>query len=96
MSDFRKALIWTAIPLVVLGVIVAAGTALPMLRGFAVGFGIIGSLGAVLVFAGLVAAVVFAIKGKRRIMAGILAGVGIGIVALGASCFASVFSRGAF
>jgi hypothetical protein len=45
-------------------------------------------LSAVSIFAGIVAAIVFAIKGKRQIMSGILAGLGIGIVALGASCFA--------
>jgi ABC-type uncharacterized transport system permease subunit len=64
MSDFQKAMMWTAIAAVVLN-----------------------ALG---ILAGIVAAVIFAVKGKRQIMSGILAGLGIGIVALGASCFAII------
>jgi len=80
MGDFRKALLWTAIPIVALSVM---STALPW-------FAIIVWFGAAACFvAAIVAAIVYAnTKGKRQITAGILAGAGIGIVALGVSCFA--------
>ena len=38
--------------------------------------------------AGIVLAIIFAAQGKRQLMAGLLAGMGIGIVVLGISCFA--------
>ena len=68
MSDFAKALMWTAIASVVLPGLIW--------------------------LAGIITAIVFATRGKRSIAAGILAGVGIGIVAWGATCFAlqSVFA----
>jgi hypothetical protein len=40
------------------------------------------------IIAGIIAIVIFVAKGKRQIWSGILAGIGIGIVALGVSCFA--------
>jgi cation transport ATPase len=90
MSGFRKALLWTAVPIVVLSLIGMAGIAgglyaediLQVLLGFL-------WLGAVLYFAGaVIVLVVYAVIHKREIAAGILAGLGIGIVSLGVSCFA--------
>jgi heme/copper-type cytochrome/quinol oxidase subunit 2 len=91
MSKFRKALLWTAIPIIVLSV---AG-----LTGVAVGSGdegvefVFGFLwiGAVFYFLGAIIALIgFAIKHERQKMAGILAGLGISIVSLGATCFAMI------
>lgn len=82
MSDFGKALMWTAIPLAVLSVI--------SLATVDVGSKIIGIFTIVCFVAAIVASIFFAIKGKRQIAAGILVGVSIGIVALGVTCFAVV------
>ena len=78
MSDFRKALIFTAIPIVVLSLISLAG------------FIIVSLAATALWVIAIVAAIVFAVKGRRTTAAGIFAGIGIGIVALGATCFANL------
>ena len=77
MSDFRKALIITAIPIVVLSLISLAGPSV----WFAA---------AALWVIAIVAAIVFISKGRREIAAGVFSGIGIGIVALGATCFANI------
>jgi len=81
MNNFSKALMITAIPIVVLSVvsaIVSFGSGLALI--------IVGLLVAV-----LVVAIVYTRKGEKQIAAGIWAGFGIGIVAFGVSCFAAVF-----
>ena len=72
MSDFLKALLTTAIPIVVLN--------------FTFIF-----LCVPAVVAAIVVAIVFAARGRRSIANGILAGVGIGVLFLGATCF-SIFA----
>ncbi len=90
MSSFKKALIWTAIPIVVLSVISAAGR-MPTGGGLdwdpllALWFVAAGLLGLV-----ILAAIGFAVARKRQIAAGILAGIGIGSVSLGVTCFANM------
>ncbi len=83
MSDFRKAFLFTVIPIVGLSVISMVGRFLPAL-GYvwfvAIAYGA----------AALLSCIVFAIKRKTRVVAGILAGIGIGIVSLGATCFANL------
>ena len=91
MITFAKALTATAVPIVavsiasIVGVINTSGSAQ---NNFAsVAFGAAG-----LWVLGILAAIGFAVARKGEVAAGILAGVGIGIVALGATCFAVVGS----
>lgn len=91
MSDFRKAFIWTAVPLVALAVIdFALGWFNSFLWRSGVSvmflFSLRGPL-AILWLAALFTAIGFAIARKRQIAAGMFAGVGIGLVALGLTCF---------
>jgi hypothetical protein len=41
----------------------------------------------------IVAAIVYAAKGRRSIANGILAGIGLGLVAIGFTCFAGLFGQ---
>lgn len=87
MSSFRKALMITAIPIVVLSIIGMCGMVGELygalfLLTFLWWGAVIYYLGAVIVF------IVYAVRRERQIVAGILAGLGIGIVSLGATCFA--------
>ncbi len=89
MSDFGKALMITAIPIVVLSVTSAAGAALFSVdprTGPPMTLWVVATLMWVIA---VVVAIVFAVKGKRKIAAGIWAGIGIGIVSLGVTCFAN-------
>ena len=89
-SDFRKAFIWIAIPLVALAILdLALGWLSSYLwrsdvpgRFFSLGFPL-----TILWVAALFTAIGFAIAGKRQIAAGMFAGVGVGLVALGLTCF---------
>ena len=88
MSDFRKALLWTAIPIIVLSTISAGGTIARV--GWA-DFGAIAGVAAVGLWGvAILAAIGFAVARKRQVAAGILVGVGIGIIGLGATCFAAL------
>jgi hypothetical protein len=92
MSDFRKAMLGTAIPLLALGVIslgfriagrfISGGRIVSVSLGFPV-----------LIFwvLALFTAVGFVIAGRRQIAAGMFTGVAIGLVGLGLSCFGLVF-----
>ena len=76
MSDFWKALLITAVPIVLLCLLSLVG--------------IFFFISATIYFVGVfVAIIVFAVIGKRGMMAGTLVGLAIGIIALGATCFAS-------
>ena len=77
MSDFRKALIITAIPIVVLSLISLAVQSVWIAA-------------AALWVVAIVAAIVLIFTGRREIASGIFTGIGIGIVALGATCFATI------
>ena len=85
MSDFKKAMMWTAIPIVVFSAISTGGS---IANPASVAFGIVSAVAAGLWGLAILACIGFAIARKRQIAAGILAGVGIGVLALGASCFA--------
>ncbi len=92
IRDFPKALLWTVVPFLAM----AAAGALPSLAlgnswGGIVGLwiGLYWLVGPACVLGAIIAAILF--RRNRSIMAGIFAGLGIGIVALGGSCFASVF-----
>ena len=88
MSDFRKALLWTAIPILVLSAIGAPGALAPSSAW--VGFGVFGGVAAGLWGLAILACIGFAIARKRQIALGILAGVGIGLVGVGLTCFAAM------
>lgn len=75
MSNFVKALIFTAVPLVAASLIAIA------FPSAWIGAGI-------LFAAAIVSIVVFAIRGQRRIVLGVLVGAAIGVVSMGVSCFA--------
>jgi hypothetical protein len=91
MSDYRKALLWTAIPIVVIGLISVVDSVVRGIGGFDfydlnfVWFGAVACW-----FLAVLAAVGFTIAGKRQIASGIFAGVAIGILALGVTCFANL------
>lgn len=75
MSNFRKALLCTAIPIVVVALIGIAFWPLWIIAASFAGIAFI--IGIILLF----------MKGHRQTAAGILVGIAIGIIALGATCF---------
>ena len=85
MSNFWKALVFTVIPLFMLGVISTAGLALGNTN-----FSVVWVVDAVLFFPVFITGIVFIVIGKRQIGAGIIGGLGFGIVILGATCFANL------
>ncbi len=88
MSDFRKAFLWTAIPILILSVVSMTGVVVSSDEGSALGFGFLW-LGAVLYFLGaIIALIICVIMHERQKVAGVMAGLAIGIVSLGAICFA--------
>jgi hypothetical protein len=88
MSDFRKALLWTAIPILVLSV-GGAGTAVATGGGFAPG----GALGGILWVVAILVSIGFAVARRRQIALGILAGAAIGLVGLGLTCFTAPLTQ---
>lgn len=82
MSDFVKAILWTAIPMLALSAIVVAQKRSAF--GFRVSVAFVSAIAFVLA---LLVCVGFAITRKRQISLGILAGAAIGIVGLGLACF---------
>lgn len=82
MSDFRKAFLGTAIPLVVLSIIgtsLVAGEQDAGLVLWGIGVGLWVLL--------IITSIILAILRRGEIAGGMFAGVGIGFVALGISCF---------
>jgi flavin reductase (DIM6/NTAB) family NADH-FMN oxidoreductase RutF len=81
MNDFRKAMIITAAPIVILSVLSLNSRFSAMLAAAMVLWGV-----------SLIATVIFAIKGRRQVSAGIAVGASIGFAAFFVSCFASLGS----
>lgn len=71
MNEFWKAVILTAVPIGVIGFVPVLGWLL--------------DIG--LIIAALIIALVLFARGRRRSGAGVFAGLGIGVVVLGVSCF---------
>ncbi|GEM_PF-1893410 len=89
-SDFRKALVITVAPCLIFSIVLLIGPHLWTETAFIVAV----LLPGLAIPAAITASVVFAVTGERESAAGTLAGLGIGIVAMGASCYASIaFSR---
>ena len=95
MSDFRKALIWTAVPLVALGL---TGFGLRVIGRFSGGAGLRVAFSPAIVpllwVLAIFIATGFAIAGKRQIAAGMFAGIAIGLVGVGLTCFGSIVPLG--
>lgn len=83
MSTFRKAFLWTAVPIVALSTVSTAGSGADGLYGL--WYLAAGTWS--LVF---LVAIGFAIGRRGPVTSGIWAGVGVGIVALGLTCFANL------
>lgn len=96
MSDFKKALLWTALPIVLLSLI--STSFLFYDRSGTVGRDVerqqsalsFWFLAVFYVIAAFIGAIIFGIIGKRSIASGIWAGIGIGIISLGVTCFANL------
>ena len=91
MSDFKKGLLWTAIPILVVSAVGAGGT---MAKSSTFVFGAFSAVAIGLWGLAILACIGFAIAHKRQIAIGILAGIGIGVVGLGLTCFASFSNIG--
>jgi hypothetical protein len=91
MSDFWKGLLSTAVPLVILSIVATIGNVNS--RGWASPLWAAVWIALLLAF---VAAIVFAVKGKRRVSAGIFVGLAVAVVALGSSCFVLLSSGSLF
>ena len=76
MSDFWKASLITGLPIVLLSLLSLIGVVFMISA-------------TIYVVGAVVAIIVFAVIGKRVLMAGTLVGLAIGIVALGVTCFAN-------
>ena len=92
MSPFVKAMIFTAVPIVALSAISMVGVAVNAHSGASTGWALLWFLPAIIAFEVLMVSIVHFDQGKRQIAAGLLAGFGIGAVALGGSCFAIIQS----
>ena len=86
MTPFRTAFASTAIPIAAVSILSLAGTVSdgPFYHWLVLGYGFGWWLAAV------VAAVGFAVAGKRQVASGILAGIGVGFLSLVVSCFSQV------
>ena len=85
MSDFLKALLWTAIPILLVSGVSAVAAMRSVVGG---GIGEPGMAVGSLMFAiAIIASVGFGIAKRRRIAAGILSGAAIGLVGLFVTCF---------
>jgi hypothetical protein len=88
MSTFRKALLWTAIPLVLLSLVGAVVTQLFDSNNEGPAAVLNWTVISLLIFAAFITGLVFIfIPRLRQTGAGLLAGSAIGIVAAGLSCF---------
>lgn len=91
-SPFRKALVYTSVPFIVASItwVVAGGFFVPLIQSpsaltVVLGFPLLAIPAAVIM------SILLALTGRRQQASGVLAGLGMGIVAMGASCYASTF-----
>ena len=87
MSNFRKALIYTAIPIVILSLISLFGRSTDFTEGIGVTWLVAGGLWVISVLT----AIGFTIKKRKEIALGMLAGISIGLAFLVVTCIASFF-----
>lgn len=90
MSPFVKAMIFTAAPIVVVSAVSAVGVGTNPYQG--IGWALLWFLPALIAFVALSISIILFVQGERQTAAGMLAGFGIGVVALGGSCFAIIQS----
>ncbi len=86
MSPFVKAMIYTAAPIVVVSAISTVGVAGIPPSGES--WAILWFIPAFMAIVAFIVSIVHFFQGKKQIAAGMLAGFGIGVLALGGSCFA--------
>ncbi len=89
MSVFSKAMVWTAVPIVVPSLVIAISVRNAATKYNEISLGMVMGLlwivTALLLLGAIVFAIAFAIAGKKETAVGTLAGIGIGIVSLGVS-----------
>jgi hypothetical protein len=83
MTDFRKALLWTAIPLVGLALVSTGGTFTPDLY-------FVWALDLVALLIALVVSIILVVTGRVDLSSGVIVGCAIGFLALAVTCFANV------
>ena len=84
MNIFRKAFAWTAIPIVTLSIVSTAGAGYGVSGAkFWVGFYLVWYIAAGLSLVAAIAMVALYAKGKKESASGVLAGVGVGVLAVG-------------
>ena len=90
MSDFRKGMFWTAIPIIVLSVTSAVLSNFAGMGSTTSGFLLV----AVTVYgvAALIIATISVMKDKKQIASGIFAGLGIASIIFFISCFVAAMS----
>jgi hypothetical protein len=90
MSAFRKGLLWTALPTVLLGIVGTIGLAATDTNEVGNGFIIVWfvALG-VLAIEMLLGFIMLFFPRHRQVTAGIWAGIALGMVTLGVTCFAN-------
>ena len=87
MSDFRKSLVFTAIPILVISLISLGGRSTDYTEGLSMAWLVAGSLWVIAVLT----AIGFALKRRGEIAKGMLAGIFIGLASLAVTCIASFF-----
>ena len=85
-ESFHKAFAWTAIPIVALSVFSTAGAGI---EGFYFGWFAAAAIWVIALLVAITVAVARA-PGERRSASGILAGIGVGAIALATTCFANL------
>ncbi len=94
MSTFRKAMLWTGLPLVGLSLLVFGARIVIRTFPGAVAIGFSGMLAALLWVLVLFTGLGLLIAGRRQVGAGMLAGAGIGLVGMGLTCFGPLLPFG--
>lgn len=82
-SAFRKAFAYTTIPIIALSILSLAGAAVE-------GLYFVWYIAIFMWVLAIVATIGFALIHRSRTASGILAGIGVGFLALGATCFANI------
>lgn len=81
IGAFASGFLWTAIPLVVLNAITSVSAL------FRLPFGVTTGIAGLLLVPAVVACAVFFALRRRKIAMGILAGIGVGLLSFGLTCF---------
>ncbi len=94
MSTFRKAMLWTGLPLVGLSLLQFGARIVTRTFSGGIAIGFSGTFVALLWVLVLLTALGLLIAGRRQVGAGMLAGAGIGLVGMGLTCFGPLLPFG--